>query len=719
MTMAVHDSSQRWRTFLNQAKETEITLLLSKQTQNPLIEVSFHDLSGFDPEFAENLLERPKEIMQKGSDALSDICKERGADIDALVRVTELPKDTIRPLREIGQSDIGKFRSVEVSITKISELKPRIHRSIFTCEKCGVEIEVLQDNERELKEPIECPQETGCGSSGRETKFTIDKNPKSMINNQWMEVQELPENVPSGAQPSRARVLVEGVLVNKHLPGERIIANVVPVIYSHFHNRKKTPLFDIAYHLMSSEHESVPFTEISISEEDREKIMEISQRDDLITLMQSSIAPSIFATRTLNFVKRSLALQLFGGVRRKTSDQSHLRGDIHILLMGDPGVAKSQLLSYMSNLAPRGAFASGGGVSGAGLTAAAVKDAFGDGRFALEAGVLPLSDKGLAAIDEFDKISKEDRSAIHPAMEQQKIYVAKGGITATLPARCAVLAAANPLKGRFSKRYKNASVMRSFHETGLPPPLASRFDIIWMMRDEVVAEDDARIAKHILDTRTNAISMVKLEESMEFDPSDAEKDEIFQVGVDGKEHLSIDFLRKYVAYAKRHVHPDLDENAKNNIHQYYLKTRQTFGQEDQNPGPFQSDAEKESIVPITARVLESLIRLSEAHARMHLREVATKEDAAVAIAVFSHWRDESKIEDESELYSGVSGRQRIVREVIRNICMERDGTAHITEIFNRCSARKVDERAVEEAIGRMRESGELFMPRNDSYSFSR
>jgi replicative DNA helicase Mcm len=206
---------------------------------------------------------------------------------------------------------------------------------------------------------------------------------------------------------------------------------------------------------------------------------------------------------------------------------------------------------------------------------------------------------------------------------------------------------------------------------------------------------------------------------MEFDPSDAEKDEIFQVGVDGKEHLSIDFLRKYVAYAKRHIHPDLDENAKNNIHQYYLKTRQTFGQEDQNPGPFQSDAEKESIVPITARVLESLIRLSEAHARMHLREVATKEDAAVAIAVFSHWRDESKIEDESELYSGVSGRQRIVREVIRNICMERDGTAHITEIFNRCSARKVDERAVEEAIGRMRESGELFMPRNDSYSFSR
>ena len=718
--MAVHDSSPRWRTFLNQAKQNEITLLLSKHTPNPVIEVSFHDLSGFDPEFAEDILMYPKEIMRKGSETLSEICKERGAeDIDALVRVTELPKDTLRPLREIGSADIGRLRSVEVSITKISELKPRIHIAKFECQKCGCFIEVNQSNERELEEPFECPQETGCGSSGRETKFNLVMDVSRMINNQWLEVQELPENVPSGAQPSRARVLVEGTLVNKHLPGERIIANVIPVIYSHIHNRKKTPLFDIIYHLVSSEHESVPFTEISISEEDREKIMEISQRDDLVTLMQRSIAPSIFATRTLNFVKRSLALQLFGGVRRKTSDQSHLRGDIHILLMGDPGVAKSQLLSYMSNLAPRGAFASGGGVSGAGLTAAAVKDAFGDGRFALEAGVLPLSDKGLAAIDEFDKITESDRHAIHPAMEQQKIYVAKGGITATLPARCAVLAAANPKKGRFSKRYRNASVMRSFHETGLPPPLASRFDIIWMMRDEVVAEDDARIAKHILDTRTNAISMVKLEESMEFDPSEADEDEIFRVGVDGNEHLSIEFLRKYVAYAKRHVHPDLDDQAKNAIHEYYLKTRQIFGAEDENSGPYQNSEEKETIVPITARVLESLIRLTEAHARMHLRDVATKQDAAVALAVFAHWRDESGVEDESELYSGVSGKQRIVREVIRDICMQGDGSAHIVDIYNRCSARKVPEDIVNDSISRMRQSGELFSPRNDTYVFAR
>ena len=212
-----------------------------------------------------------------------------------------------------------------------------------------------------------------------------------MINNQWLEIQELPENVPSGAQPSRAQVLLEGDLVNKHLPGQRITANVIPVVRSEIKKNKKTPMFDIIYHMVSSTHESVPFTEIKISDEERAQIEDVAATDNLLQLMGNSIAPSIFANDKLRLIKRSLVLQLFGGVRRKTSDNNYLRGDIHILLMGDPGVAKSQLLSYMSNISPRGKFATGGGTTGAGLTAAAIRDTFGDGRFALEAGVLPVS----------------------------------------------------------------------------------------------------------------------------------------------------------------------------------------------------------------------------------------------------------------------------------------------------------------------------------------
>jgi len=720
--MAAHDSSARWRTFLTEAKEPDILLILSKQSE-PYLEIPFHELQAFDPEFADDVLQHPRQILDRGSQTLVEICRERGEDIDAMLRVGELPRDSRRNLRDIGTADIEQLRSVEVIITKISDLKPRLHIAVFTCEACGNTIEVGQKNERELVEPLRCPTDSGCGGSRTSkenpTRFNLVINVSRMVNNQWIEIQELPENVPSGAQPTRGTVLVEGDQVNRHLPGERIVANVMPVVRSEVRRNRKTPMFDVIYHLVSSEHESTPFNEIKISDEDRDKIVEISRREDLMGLMQNSIAPSVFATGTMHYVKRSLALQLFGGVSRVNRDRTRTRGDIHILLMGDPGVAKSQVLNYMSKISPRGKLASGGGVSGAGLTAAAVKDAFGDGRFALEAGVLPLSDRGLAAIDEFDKISEDDRKVMHPAMEQQQINVAKGGITATLPSRCAILAAANPKDGRFSKRGLNQSIMRSFNETGLPPPLASRFDIIWMLRDEVKVEDDERIARYILDTRTQGVSETKIEEAISMDPSEEVKDEIYALTVDDTEHLSLEFLRKYIAYAKRNHHPDLNEDARAKILHYYTDERQKFGREDQ---ALQSVDESE-VIPITARALEGLIRLTEAHARMHLRDTATGEDASVALAVFRHWREESNIVDDSELYSGVSATARsnntTIRNIVRDICSSGDGSANITEIYNAASARKIPDTTVDDVIQRMLVSGELFSPRNDIYQFAR
>ena len=719
MTMATHDSSARWHTFLTEAKDDDIVMLLSKQSP-PYVEVPFHELQGWDPEFAEDVLEHPRQILDRGTQTLIEICRERGEQIDAVLRVGELPRDSRRSLRDIGTADIERLRSVEAIITKISDLKPRLHMAVFSCEACGNTIEMNQKNERELVEPLRCPPEhSGCGGSRNSkenpTRFNLVVNISRMVNNQWIEIQELPENVPSGAQPTRGSVLVEGDQVNRHLPGERIVANLMPVVRSEVRRSKKTPMFDIIYHLISSEHENTPFNEIKISEEERDEIIEISQREDLMRLMQQSIAPSIFATGVMHYVKRSLALQLFGGVRRVNPDRTRLRGDIHILLMGDPGVAKSQLLDYMSKLSPRGKLASGGGVSGAGLTAAAVRDAFGDGRFALEAGILPLSDRGLAAIDEFDKISEDDRRTMHPAMEQQQIHVAKGGITATLPARCAILAAANPTDGRFSKRGPNQSVMRSYNETGLPPPLASRFDIIWMIRDEIRVEDDERIARHMLKTRTKGVSESKVEESLELNPTEGQEDQIFATGVDDTEHLTIEFLRKFIAYAKRNIHPDLNEDAKARLLEYYTDERQSFSREDQTG--------ESEVIPITPRALEALIRLTEAHARMHLREVATADDADVALAVFRHWREESGIEDESELYSGVSARVRnanaVVRQFVRDICAERDGKANLDEIYSRAASTNIPETTVDEVLSRMRMSGELFSPRNDVYSFAR
>ena len=720
MTMAAHDSSARWKTFFLEAKETEIFTLLSKQSITPTLSIPFHELQAFDPDFAEDILQFPRQILNTGKDTLREICRERGEDLDVILRVGELPRDSRRAIREIGSSDIEKLRSSDVQVIKISEIKPRMHIAAFQCEACGVTQEIIQNNERELIEPIRClpTDQGGCGENagrGGATRFNLVFNVSRLINNQWIEIQELPESVESGAQPGRAKVLLEGDLVNKHLPGQRIVANMIPVVYSEVIKNKKTPMFDIIYHLISSEHESVPFTEIKITDEEQEEILAISQREDLLRLMQNSIAPSIFSTGVMNFVKRSLALQLFGGVSRKNSDGTRTRGDIHILIMGDPGVAKSQLLTYVSELSPRGKFASGGGVSGAGLTAAAVRDTFADGRFSLEAGVLPLSDRGLAAIDEFDKISDDDRKVMHPAMEQQRIDISKGGITASLPSRCAIIAAANPKDGRFSNRAANTSVIRSFKETGLEAPLASRFDIIWMMRDEVKAENDEMIAKHILRSRTRGVPEALIDEFVAMDPVEEDKEQIIKEGVDGTEHLSQSFLRKYIAFAKRNYHPNIDQDVMALILEYYVQERQSYGREDSDEGG------ESNVVPITARALEALIRLTEAHARMFLREDATAEDAKVALAVFKHWREESGIEDESE-FSGTSVKQRnisvIVKNLIRDICTENGNVATISAIYNRALAKKIDESTVDRIIQQMRTSGILFQPKNDEYSFA-
>ena len=720
MTMAAHDSSARWKTFFLEAKETEIFTLLSKQSITPTLSIPFHELQAFDPDFAEDILQFPRQILNTGKDTLREICRERGEDLDVILRVGELPRDSRRAIREIGSSDIEKLRSSDVQVIKISEIKPRMHIAAFQCEACGVAQEIIQNNERELIEPIRClpTDQGGCGENagrGGATRFNLVFNISRLINNQWIEIQELPESVESGAQPGRAKVLLEGDLVNKHLPGQRIVANMIPVVYSEVIKNKKTPMFDIIYHLISSEHESVPFTEIKITDEEQDEILAISQREDLLRLMQNSIAPSIFSTGVMNFVKRSLALQLFGGVSRKNSDGTRTRGDIHILIMGDPGVAKSQLLTYVSELSPRGKFASGGGVSGAGLTAAAVRDTFADGRFSLEAGVLPLSDRGLAAIDEFDKISDEDRKVMHPAMEQQRIDISKGGITASLPSRCAIIAAANPKDGRFSNRASNSSVLRSFKETGLEAPLASRFDIIWMMRDEPKPENDEMIAKHILLSRTKGVPEALIDEFVATDPVEEDKDQILKEGVDGTEHLSQSFLRKYIAFAKRNYHPNIDKDVMALILEYYVQERQSYGREDTDEGG------ESNVVPITARALEALIRLTEAHARMFLREDATAEDAKVALAVFKHWREESGIEDESE-FSGTSVKQRntsvIIKNIIRDICTENGNNATKIEIYNRALAKKIDEFTVDRIISQMRASGVLFQPKNDEYSFA-
>src|SRR2546427_389043 len=307
--------------------------------------------------------------------------------------------------------------------------------------------------------------------------------------------------------------------------------------------------------------------------------------------------------------KEALALQLFGGVAKLMPDGRRIRGDIHLILVGDPGTGKSELLSYMIRLSPRGIYATGKAASAAGLTAAAVRDEFGEGRWTLEAGALVLADLGLAAIDEIEKMNPQDRSAIHEAMEQQRISVAKAGITAVLQSRCAILAAANPKFGRFDE-HKYIS-----EQIDLPPALLSRFDIIFSIIDRPQAERDRELAEHILKghkvgeirRRRDAGLVVESEApeqpfTPEFDP---------------------DFFRKYVAYAKR-IYPVMTDEAMQIIERKYLDIRKT------------GEAAGSS-VPITPRQLEAIIRLAEASSRLRLSETVGAEDADRAVRIVEYW----------------------------------------------------------------------------------
>ena len=721
MTMLAPDAKPRWRSFLEDVTPDEVQRIVSGQIDR--LELPFHKLQSFDPDFAEILLQDPENILREGSNALKNYCIEMGArDMEPFIRVDHLPLDSRRELRRVGHADVQRLISAEVSVTKVSEIKPRIHRSIFQC-SCDYEIEIMQRDHTELEEPLQCD---GCGERKGRVKFTLIKEKCSLVDNQKIEIQEIPERVPSGAQPSSGMVILEGDLVNRVLPGTRIIANMIPQMHSERKGSRKTPLFEIFYSMVSVEAETEPFTEINIEEDDINEIKSLveNRRDDLLELLISSIAPSIFATRTLYWVKRSLALQLFGGVARVSPDGTRTRGDIHILLMGDPGVAKSQLLTYMSNLSPRGKFTSGGSVTSAGLTAAAVKDGFSDGRFALEAGVLPLSDRGLAAIDEFDKISPQDTSAIHPAMEQQKVRVAKGGITATLNSRCAVLAAANPKSGRFAPTSNNASIMQSFQETGLEAPLASRFDLIWLLQDRPERDLDEKIARHILQNRTSGVSELQLEDQIR-GAAPVESDEMMATNHDNSEHLTTGFLRKYIAYSKRNIHPTLDEEAQSDLIKYYIATRNNYGKSWENSASSDysltsSQRKEQTEVPVTARALESLMRLTEAHARIHLRENATRKDAEVAIKIFKHWRHESNIKDEAEIQTGKSkaAQSSLVRSIMHQISDKNRGPMPLSEIIDRASIQSIDEAIVRSLVSRMKEQGEIYEPSLGTYEFA-
>ena len=672
---------ERWERLFQDYFKEEIENVASLYPNKKSLLLDYWEIDIHDPELGELLLEKPYYVLKAGEEALKSIDTIAGTP-PLHLRITNLPESQKIEIRDLRSTHLGKFISVDGLVKKVTEVRPKLVEAAFKCQRCGAITRIKQE-ENILVEPTICP------NCNRKSSFKLLPEESIFIDSQKIELQESPEGLRGGAQPMRLVAYLEDDLVGRIVPGDRITINGILRIQARRRGQLKLTEFNRVMDANSIELKEQAFEEILINEEDERRILEASRDPMLPVKIRESIAPTIYGLET---EKDALSLQLFGGVPKTMPDGTKIRGDIHILLVGDPGTAKSQLLRYISQLAPRSIYTSGKSSSAAGLTASAVRsDEFGEGRWTLEAGALVLADLGIACVDELDKMNPKDRDALHQAMEQQEISIAKAGINATLKSRCALLGAANPKLGRFEEYTPIAD------QINIPPALLSRFDLIFPLTDKPDKERDEALAEHILRVHRYG-EMIERNESIE-----AEKI---------KPIFEPEFLRKYIAYAKRNIFPVMTREAMDRIRDYYVGMR----------------AKSKETIPFTPRQLEAFIRLAEASARMRLSEVVTAEDADRAIKIVEYYLTKVGMDRETEsididiITTGISKSQKdkikIITDIIREISSEIDAPAPLEEIISRAEQEGIDKDTVESLIVKMRREGIIFEPKHGRFKLT-
>lgn len=690
VTVEITDVVGEWTKFLKLQYRRELAELSREYPHTRSLVIDYRTI--LNNQLAFELLRSPGKVIGDIKDAISQnklIKLKDGKEPERLnIRFTNLPQKTA--VRDIRAEQINTFVAVEGIIRKTTEVRPRIVSAVFRCRSCGKLTDPVSQGYGQFDEPDFCP------NCERKTRLDLVMNRCQFIDTQKLRVQESPEGLRGGEQPQTLDVDATDDLTGLVAPGDRVVVNGILRSVQRVNYGQKSTLFDIYLECNSIEIAEKEFEEIAITEEDEAEIKALARDPMIYKKITRSIAPTIYGT---DDVKEAIALQLFGGIPKEMPDGSRLRGDIHVLLVGDPGIAKSQILRYVVKLSPRGIYTSGKSSTSAGLTATAVKDEFGDGRWTLEAGALVLADMGIAAVDEMDKMAKEDRSALHEAMEQQSISVAKAGITATLKSRCALLGAANPKLGRFDQFVPIAE------QINMPPSLLSRFDLIFVMTDQPEAERDGAIANHIIKTHR----VGELIKQHEYSPlPDVDEEYIQRALAPVTPDIEPGLLRKYIAYAKRTCFPILSEGAKEALISYYMRLRNL--------------ASGNKPVPVTARQLEALVRLSEASARMRLSDTVDTEDTDRVLRIVDAclrqvaYDAESGSFDIDKLVTGVPKSRRdiirSVKETIRNLSDDSGGQAKIDEVIDILVQQGFSRDRVEEVIEHLKRGGELLEPRH-------
>src|SRR5215210_7510509 len=546
--------------------------------------VDYIDFDTFKPDLAKLITNEPDEMFDAFNRAIFNVLYEIHPDYanetqnNIKVRIGNYTVQ--KSLREINAEVINKLVGVSGMVVRSSEVKPLAKKIGYRCLSCG-EITEAQLRGLVLKKPLRCGK---CS----EKELEMDPDTSIFIDFQMVRLQELPEDLPAGHLPHYLEVTIIGDLVDQCRPGDRILlTGIVRIEQEQLSQQIKTSLFRLRMEGNNIEYlggrtadkNSRTIERLEISNEDEKHIFALARKNDAYDILISSYAPHVYGHEV---IKEVILLLIVGSVTKRLEDGSARRGDINVLLVGDPGTAKSEMLKFAAKIAPRGLYTSGRGSTAAGLTAAVIRDK--SGIMMLEAGAVVLGDQGIVCIDEFDKIKPEDRSALHEVMEQQTCSVAKGGIVATLNARTSILSAANPIYGKYDP-YKNIT-----ENVNLPVPLLTRFDLIYVIRDLPEKEKDSKIASHILEIHKD-------------------------VQRNSQAAIDIDLFSKYLSYAKQ-MDPALTPEAIDIVRSYYMDMRRI---------------ESEGMITVTPRQLEGLIRLASARARLLLKDMVDAEDARRAI----------------------------------------------------------------------------------------
>ncbi|MGC9132889.1 MAG: minichromosome maintenance protein MCM [Nanopusillaceae archaeon] len=601
------------------------------------------------------LLNNPQDFFENLSLYFSERLNRK-----ARVRIKNLPeKFRYLRIRDIRSEHKDKLVQVEGIIKISSEVRPFIIRTKYLHEECGGEFWV-ENKDFTIERPKKCPM---CGG----TKGKFIETDHETIDIQRLLIEEPADQIEKGEQPAQITIILkedlcEPKMERKTLPGIRV---KVYGIVRELKTGIGKALLDLYIDAIYIEPVDKDIEDIYISPEDENKILELARSGDVLNLIAQSIAPGLYG-KQYEIIKKAIALQLLsGGKRRRGVDE---RKNIHILIVGDPGVGKSKLLRYISDIAPKSKYVVGITSSSVGLTASVRKDEILKGGWVLEAGALVLTSGGVVCIDELDKLDTEELQSLHEAMEQQTITIDKANIHATLRTETSILAAANPKFGRWDK-------MKSIvDQIDLPPTIINRFDLIFVLIDEPNPQQDEAIVSEIL-------KGIQQEE---------------------KSPLDKDLLRKYIIYAKR-IEPKWTTSALNIVKEFYMQLR--------------SKANEETI-PITTRQLMSIIRLAEASAKIRLSPIITEDDVNLAKELLLYSLREVGINPETQkldidiIMTGISTTQRQklskILDIIKDLQKDFQDGVPLNEIINESKKYNIEEDKVKEIIEKLLKEGYIY-----------